>query len=248
LLLFAHQDALQIFGLGLMVPGGGFLAHADICTGNGIGHVAAWLCSVGALAFALLVWFGTGNVVLPPFVWLGSAFWAASMNHGAIQPGVALNVYYVLALFAAAGCLSMLAWFMFSGRQRRIDNDYLVRQTARLDTIFIGRQMRKGSCRRRRVNCGLCSSGNRCHNLLALFGCQVIVGCGAVRDVPPLWQGLSHRQGLCGSDFDRIQASQVASCLLGGRSAFQTPKNKGHRGVLYWVHGSSGSFLLHTDS
>jgi hypothetical protein len=60
-------------------------------------------------------------------------------------------------------------------------------------TLFIGRQMRKGSCRRRRVNCGLCSSGNRCHNLLALFGCQVTVGCDAVRDVPPLWQGLSHR-------------------------------------------------------
>ena len=136
LLLFAHLDALQIFGLGLMVPGGGFLAHADICTGNGIGHIAAWLCSVCALAFALLVWFGTGNVLLPPFVWLGSALWAASMNHGAIQPGVIFNAYCMLALSAAAVCLSMLVWFVFSGRQRRIDNDYLVRQAARLDTIF----------------------------------------------------------------------------------------------------------------
>ena len=143
LLLFARQDALQIFGLGLMVPGGGFLAHADICTGSGIGHIAAWLCSMGALAFALLVWFGTGNVLLPPFVWLGSAFWAASMNHGAIQPGVVLDVYYALALVAVAGCLSMLAWFMFSGRQRRIDNDYLVRQTARLDTIFTAQSSRQ---------------------------------------------------------------------------------------------------------
>jgi len=98
--------------------------------------MAAWLCSVGALALALVVWFGTGNVLLPPLVWLGSAFWAASMNHGAIQPGVVPNVYCMLALFAAAGCLSTLAWFVFSGRQRRIDNDYLARQAARLDTIF----------------------------------------------------------------------------------------------------------------
>ncbi|WP_139351957.1 hypothetical protein [Polaromonas sp. A23] len=136
LLLVAHQDALQIFGLGLMVPGGGFLAHADICTGSGIAHIAAWLCSVSALALALLIWFGTGNVLLPPLVWLGSALWAASMGHGAIQPGVVYNVYRMLALLAAALCLSMLAWFVFAGRQRRIDNEYLVRQTARLDTIF----------------------------------------------------------------------------------------------------------------
>ncbi len=136
LLLVAHQAALQIFGLGLMVPGGGFLAHADICTGTGIGHIAAWLCSMSALALALLIWFGTGNVLLPPFVWLGSALWAASMDHGAIQPGVVHNMYRMLALLAAAASLSMLAWFMFAGRQRRIDNDYLVRQTVRLDTIF----------------------------------------------------------------------------------------------------------------
>lgn len=136
LLLFAHQDALRIFGLGLMVPGGGFLAHADICTAGGIGHIAAWLCSAGVLAFALLVWFGTGNVLLPPFVWLGSAFSAASMNHGAIQPGMVLNVYRALALFAAIGCLSMLAWFLCSRRQRRIDNEYLVQQATRLGAVF----------------------------------------------------------------------------------------------------------------
>lgn len=136
LLLVAHQDALQIFGLGLMVPGGGFLAHADICTSNGIGHITVWLCSVSALALALLIWFGTGNVLLPPLAWLGSALWAASMDHGAIQPGVVHNVYRMLALFAAVICLWMLAWFVFAGRQRRTDNDYLVRQTAQLDTIF----------------------------------------------------------------------------------------------------------------
>lgn len=136
LLLVAHHNALQIVGLGLVLPGGGFLAHADICTSTGISHIATWLCTVAALALALLVWFGTGNVLLPPLVWLGSALWAASMDHGAIQPGVVQNVYCTLALFAAALCLLMLAWFVFAGRQRRIDNDYLVRQSARLDTVF----------------------------------------------------------------------------------------------------------------
>lgn len=136
LLLVARQDAAQIFGLGLMLPGGGFLAHADICTGSGIGHVVAALCSVASFAFALLVWFGTGNVLLPPLVWLGSALWATGMDHGPIQPGVVYSVYRLITLLAVVGCLSMLAWFVYAGRQRRIDNEYLARQVPRLDTIF----------------------------------------------------------------------------------------------------------------
>ena len=37
-------DAWHIFGMGLMLPGAGFLAHADLCTTSGIGHTVLVTC------------------------------------------------------------------------------------------------------------------------------------------------------------------------------------------------------------
>ena len=136
LLLLAPQDALQIFGLGLLLPGAGFLAHADICTTNGIGHGLAAVSSLGAFAFSLLIWFGTGNVLAPPVVWFTSAAWAASMRHGAIQGGLLKAVYTSMGLAALVLALTMLAWFAFTRRQRRLDNSYLDQQRGRLDQVF----------------------------------------------------------------------------------------------------------------
>jgi Linalool dehydratase/isomerase len=136
LLLLARQDALQIFGLGLLMPGGGFLAHADICTSRGIGHGLAALSSLGAFAFSLLIWFGTGNMLAPPVVWLASAVWAAGMRHGAIQGGLLKAVYASMGWAAVAMALTMLAWFAFTRRQRRLDNAYLAQQRGRLEQVF----------------------------------------------------------------------------------------------------------------
>ncbi|RZL01708.1 MAG: hypothetical protein EOP36_10415 [Rubrivivax sp.] len=136
LLLLARQDALQIFGLGLLLPGGGFLAHADLCSGGGIGHGLAALGSAGAFAFSLVVWFGTGNVLAPPAVWLASALWAAGMRHGAIQSGLVPKVYGSIGLAALVLALSVLAWFAHSRRQRRIDNCHLALQRTQLGHIF----------------------------------------------------------------------------------------------------------------
>ena len=136
LVFMARQDAWQIFGLGLLLPGGGFLAHADICTSRGIGHGLAALLSLGAFAFSLLIWFGTGNILAPPVVWVSSAWWAASMRHGAIQSGLVKLVYLSIGLAALALALAMLARFALARRQRRIDNGYLVQQKAQLGKIF----------------------------------------------------------------------------------------------------------------
>lgn len=136
LLLLAPQDALQIFGLGLLWPGAGFFAHADICTSIGMGHGLAALSCLGAFAFSLLIWFGTGNVLAPPVVWFSSAAWAASMRHGAIQGGVLKAVFTSMGWVALVLALTMLAWFAFTRRQRRLDNAYLAQQRGRLDQVF----------------------------------------------------------------------------------------------------------------
>lgn len=70
---------LQVFGLGLMWPGAGFLADgAMACMG---------LATLG-LGVSVVVWFATGNAVAPPMLWLASAMWAAAVHGNAEQSWV----------------------------------------------------------------------------------------------------------------------------------------------------------------
>lgn len=136
LLWRAPQDALQVFGLGLLMPGGGFLAHTELCTRGGLAHGLATLLCLGAFVLSLLVWFGTGNVLAPPMVWLGSAVWAAGMRHGAVQHGLLKMVYGALGLAALGVALAVLAWFAHARRRRRLDNAWLAEQQGRLHEVF----------------------------------------------------------------------------------------------------------------
>ncbi|MFB9240579.1 hypothetical protein IV454_25440 [Massilia antarctica] len=135
-LFVAQQDSLRIFGMGLVLPGGGFLAHADICTQNGIGHLLAALAGMTAFGMSLLVWFGTGNILAPPLTWLGLAIGAAAMRHGALRPSTIGMVYAGLAVALVALAIAMSARFAFARRQRRIDNAYLAGQTGQIGLIF----------------------------------------------------------------------------------------------------------------
>ena len=54
----------QAFGFGMMVPGGGFFAHAD-GTVHGLVHFGAGLMALAAFVFGLLLWFATGNAIAP---------------------------------------------------------------------------------------------------------------------------------------------------------------------------------------
>ncbi|HEX8613547.1 MAG TPA: hypothetical protein VF800_19885 [Telluria sp.] len=136
LLLLAHHDQLRILGMGLIVPGGGFLAHADICTASGISHLLAAACGMAAFAASLLVWFGTGNILAPPVVWLGMAVGAATMRHGALRAAMIDTVFAGLAVALTALAVATAARFALARRQRKIDNAYLAGQTGRLSQIF----------------------------------------------------------------------------------------------------------------
>ncbi len=69
---------VHAFGLGLAMPGAGFLTWAG--TGEPAPLMAMAMAAVCFASFgvALILWFGTGNIVLPPVLWLASAMGAAA--------------------------------------------------------------------------------------------------------------------------------------------------------------------------
>ncbi|MEJ7716659.1 MAG: hypothetical protein WKF31_01365 [Thermoleophilaceae bacterium] len=68
-LVLGASPALKAAGLGLMIPGGGYLYARR--PGRAAG-------SLGASVAAFAVWFTAGNAVLLPAVWLGTAGAAAA--------------------------------------------------------------------------------------------------------------------------------------------------------------------------
>ena len=69
--------ALEALGVGLVLPGGGFLVWAG--PGNPMKILAIGLFAASLLVFlvSVAVWFATGNIVLPVAVWLAAALGAA---------------------------------------------------------------------------------------------------------------------------------------------------------------------------
>ncbi|NHZ91685.1 hypothetical protein F2P45_22140 [Massilia sp. CCM 8733] len=136
LLLLSRHDQLHILGLGLILPGGGFLAHADICSAAGISHLLAAAAGMAAFGVSLLIWFGTGNILAPPVAWLGMAVGAATMRHGAVRAATIDLVFTGVGIVLLALAIAMAARFALARRQRKIDNAYLASQTGRLSHIF----------------------------------------------------------------------------------------------------------------
>lgn len=73
-----------ILGLGLALPGAGFWPSVLDDGGLTCLGAPAWITYLGAallshllFAFAILFWFGAGNLIAPPLVWAGSALIAA---------------------------------------------------------------------------------------------------------------------------------------------------------------------------
>jgi hypothetical protein len=95
----------RAFGLGLLVPGGGFVA------------LGGWLSALFPLTFAIFllgvfVWFASGMVVLPPAIWLGAAAISGLLaRDGAIWNPAA----WVVLAFSAA--VAVYFWSRSRGRK-----------------------------------------------------------------------------------------------------------------------------------
>ncbi len=122
---FATGASLQIFGLGLTFPGGGFLAHANFSSLVGLLHWAFMLAGLAVFVFSLFIWFATGNAFLPPLTWLALAFIASGMNHGGVSSQAVNSLMY---LWLALSCALILAYIFCKFRalkQREILQNYL---------------------------------------------------------------------------------------------------------------------------
>jgi hypothetical protein len=79
-----QNAALQTFGLGLWLPGGGFLAQ---------GQVIAFLAAFALFGLAVLAWFWAGMVLGPVAVWIGAAVAAALIAGQPLTPASYTAVY-----------------------------------------------------------------------------------------------------------------------------------------------------------
>jgi hypothetical protein len=131
LALGVSHPGWQAFGLGLMVPGGGFFAHADAGTVQGLVHFGAGLTALAVFVFGLLLWFATGNVIAPPALWLLSAALAALMDHGPIPHHAAAAVPLGVAAVAAIAVALTWARRAHYAARRREANLYLQHVTLR---------------------------------------------------------------------------------------------------------------------
>lgn len=84
MLAFCNTSQWRAFAMGIIVPGGGFLAHANFLDWHGLMHIALALFVFSIFIGALVIWFATGNVLAPLIIWVISALVAASMPHNAL--------------------------------------------------------------------------------------------------------------------------------------------------------------------
>ena len=103
-LLLDASAAWKAFGIGLWVPGGGFLA---------LGGAWTLLVPLTLLLFAVAVfaWFGTGAIVAPLIVWLGSAGLAALF--------VGQDIWFAGPFLAAGLALSLIGWQYYRTVRKR---------------------------------------------------------------------------------------------------------------------------------
>jgi hypothetical protein len=125
----------QALGLGLLLPGGGFLAFGWWAALGGLG--------LGLLAFAVaaLLWFATGNVLAPIVTWVGAALIAAALatGHAPPQPRFGALVA-VLVLVGAIASLVIVRRVLAVRRSHRVHADrtqYLPGDLAALDRRLV---------------------------------------------------------------------------------------------------------------
>jgi len=121
---FASTAPWQAFGLGLMAPGGGFMAYAGIACWQGIAHL--FLAGFAFMLFmaAVLLWFATGNVLLPPLIWIMMAYGATFMDHGPVRIGSRDVAITTILVVASVACVVLFRRFR-QDAARKEANRYL---------------------------------------------------------------------------------------------------------------------------
>lgn len=104
LLAWGADPQWASFGLGLVVPGGGFLLHAGSGLASTALHLNLFAGTVLLFLVSLFLWVATGNLVAPVLVWLGTALAAAAMDHWSGGAG-----FVAMGALCRSGTLSVAA-------------------------------------------------------------------------------------------------------------------------------------------
>lgn len=92
-LVLDNAPQWHAFAMGILVPGGGFLAHANFSNWHGLMHIAFALLAFSLFIGALMLWFATGNVLAPVLTWIISAVVAAAMPHNPLLNPLICRAY-----------------------------------------------------------------------------------------------------------------------------------------------------------
>jgi len=132
ILVLTNKSAWQAFALGLIVPGGSFLMHASISNLEGIIHIASAASLFAIFIASIVVWFGSGNFIAPPSVWLlsaiGGAIWHSNKLPMADICGQVIPSFIILYGFIALlTCFLLIASLPrhFQTKLRQRTNAYL---------------------------------------------------------------------------------------------------------------------------
>jgi len=92
LIMSLPHSEYSAFGHSLVFPGSGFLSGFTSGDSTGVMDLTLFCLSLAALGFAGFLWFATGNVVLPPIVWMaistGSYVWQNRKPNTEFDPWV----------------------------------------------------------------------------------------------------------------------------------------------------------------
>jgi hypothetical protein len=108
----------RALGLGLVLPGAGFLYTGD---------PALTALTLVAFFLALVAWFGSGNLVAPPLVWLGAAVGAFALAGGGTWAWAQWAVPATLAGLVLIGAVGERASVRAARRRAVTRNEYLAR-------------------------------------------------------------------------------------------------------------------------
>jgi hypothetical protein len=130
-LAFTAGGAGQAFGLGLLLPGGGFSVHFAGGLWPALGGALGLLLSLLLFGAGLFAWFGSGNILAPILVWLGSAGLAAALAPQAPWSGAPWLMAALVAALAVATIRSRASQRRQAVADRERRNTHLARLAAR---------------------------------------------------------------------------------------------------------------------
>lgn len=125
LFFFSQSTFWKIFGMGLILPGGGFFGYVEMFSLQNVRPILGFLIANFMFIAALGVWFGTGNIFVPPLVWLLTAFIVAFTGPTILAPQALLKLYAIWCFIMISMGLAVYIRYKKAKQQRLLDNVYL---------------------------------------------------------------------------------------------------------------------------